>query len=62
MEESKQQEAVKVVLQMDAKIERTKKDLIMTPKSVRQFLSLQSLDSILYLYDEHKGHEWVSNM
>lgn len=66
MEESKQQEAVKVVLQMDAKIEkiklRTKKDLIMTPKSVRQFLSLQSVDSILYLYDEHKGHEWVSNM
>ena len=66
VEESKQQEAVKVVLQMDAKIEkiklRIKKDFIMTPKSVRQFLSLQSLDSILYLYDEHKGHEWVSNM
>jgi hypothetical protein len=66
VEESKQQEAVKVVLQMDAKIEkiklRTKKDFIMTPKSVRQFLSLQSVDSVLYLYDEHKDHEWVSNM
>ena len=65
VEESKQKEAVKVALLIDAKIEkiklRIKKEFILSRRNVQPLLSLPSLDSVIHLYEEHKDHEWVNS-